>query len=201
MYEESVDEVARFMEENKDFMENVIVQGFLQEKRNFKLFKDAVCHPSKENRDKVDEAFKKYYFTIRFTSYISSSIHFSALNFYKKINLREKRFPLLLDADAEDGGKSYKDYLEDPTANFEIYAESEGIRESITEYIADPLLYAAIQSLSNAQKTVLYYAYIKKLNDTEIGAVIQKTQQNVSKSHQNALKKIYSYMARKKGGM
>jgi len=197
MCEESVDGIKRFMEENKEFMENTIVQGFLREKDHFKLFAEAVCNPSKENKDNLDEAFRKYYFTIRFTSYISSSIHFSALNFHKKQRLYASRFPLLLDAETE-GTIAHKDRIEDLGANLETYAEREGIRESISEYIADPLLYDAIQSLSDSQKTVLYFAYIKKLNDTEIAEVIQKSQQYVSKSHQNALKRIYSYMAQKK---
>ncbi len=197
MCEESVDGIKKFMEENKEFMENTIVQGFLREKGHFKLFAEAVCNPSKENKDNLDEAFKKYYFTIRFTSYISSSIHFSALNFHKKQRLYASRFPLLLDAET-DGGTAYKDQIEDFGANLETYTEREGIRESISEYIADPLLYDAIQSLSDSQKTVLYFAYIKKLNDTEIADVIQKSQQYVSKAHKNALKRIYSYMAQKK---
>ncbi|MCE4050607.1 MULTISPECIES: sigma factor-like helix-turn-helix DNA-binding protein [Bacillaceae] len=197
MCEESVNGLKRFIEENKEFMGNTIVQGFLREKGHFKLFADAVCYPSKENKENLDEAFKKYYFTIRFTSYISSSIHFSTLNFHRKQRLYANRYPLLLDAETEDG-RTHKDRMEDRNANLEAYAEREGIRESISEYIADPLLYDAIQSLSDSQKTVLYFAYIKKLNDTEIAEVIQKSQQYVSKCHQKALQRIYSYMAQKK---
>ncbi|WP_445490713.1 RNA polymerase sigma factor [Niallia sp. 03133] len=189
-----------FIKENKQLMENQIVKDFLETEQNYRLFAAAVNNPTKHNKDLVDQAFKKHYFTIRFTSYLSTSIYFKAINFHNKQSLHKSRYPLLLDAEIEQDGKfPYKNQLEDKESHIEHYIEKNGLRKNVAEYVEDPLLYKAIQLLTKAQKNILYYAYVQKLNDTEIALLLKKSQQYISKTHKEALKRVYQYLL-KNGG-
>ena len=75
-----------FLEENKSLLSNPIVRSFLQKKVNVHLLKKAIECPTKENKEKVDKAFKKHFFTIRFISYITSSMEYSTINFNVSFN-------------------------------------------------------------------------------------------------------------------
>ncbi|MFT8320313.1 MAG: sigma-70 family RNA polymerase sigma factor [Bacillus sp. (in: firmicutes)] len=190
----------KFREENSRLFENEIVQEFLKIEHHYQLLVDAINHPTKTNKDKVDIAFKKHYFTIRFTSYLSKSIYFKAVNFHHKQNVYKSRYPLLLDAEKEiDGNSTYKDQLDDKESEIERYVEKRGLRENVAEYVEDPLLYKAIQSLTNAQQNILYYAYVQKCKDTDIALQLNKSQQYISKTHKTALKRIHQFLLKNEG--
>lgn len=57
----------------------------------------------------------------------------------------------------------------------------------------------AVIRLTDKQKEILYLAYVKRLTDTEIGIVLNKSQQAVSKTHKKALKNINNYLQKMKG--
>ncbi|WP_312094888.1 sigma factor-like helix-turn-helix DNA-binding protein [Niallia sp.] len=187
-----------FLQENKSLLSNPIVKSFLKKKVNFHLLKKAIECPTKENREKVDEAFKKHFFTIRFTSYITSSMEYSTINFNKSLTLYQKRFPLILAEKETEGEKDLT--LQDKHAEIESIVENEAMRSGMEEYISDKTIYSAILSLTQSQRVVLTYAYLYKLTDTEIARAIGTSQQYVSKTRKTALKHIVSFMNRKEEG-
>ena len=180
-----------FLEENKSLLSNPIVRSFLQKKVNVHLLKKAIECPTKENKEKVDKAFKKDFFTIRFISYITSSMEYSTINFNKNVTTYQKRFPLIL-TEKEEGGERDMP-LNDREAEMEWIVEKEDLRSGMEEYISDETIYSAILGLTLSQRTILTYAYLYKLSDTEIARILSTSQQYVSKTRKTALKRILTF--------
>lgn len=181
-----------FLQENKSLLSNPIVKSFFGEEANFHLLKKAIEFPTKENKEKLDESFRKHFFTIRFTAYISSSMEYSTINFNKKLTMYQKRFPLIL---AEREGGEIDITLQDKEADeIEGIVEKEMLRTSVEEYVTDKMIYSAILSLTSSQRAVLTYAYLYKLTDTEIARTIGTSQQYVSKTRKVALQRILSFI-------
>lgn len=61
-------------------------------------------------------------------------------------------------------------------------------------------LYEAITKLSKKQKEVIDLYYIGNFSEKDIGKMLNKSQQVVSKLHRKALRNLYNYM-QKKGGI
>lgn len=189
---------AAFLEENKSLLSNPIVKSFLQKKVNVHLLKKAIECPTKENKEKVDESFRKHFFTIRFTSYITSSMEYSTINFNKNLSMYQKRFPLILTEKEEGGEKDIN--LNDREAEIESIVEKEALWSAMEEYISNKKIYSAVLSLTPSQRAILTYAYLYKLTDTEIAQRIRTSQQYVSKTRKTALKRILSFINNKEEG-
>lgn len=183
---------------NKAFLENKIVQSFLEKEENFLLLKNAVCNPTKENHEELDRAFKEFYFNIRFTSYIASALYFNAINFDKRYRKVQNRHPLTVDSSVgnEDGG-TFKDMIIDDKS--EIKIDNMLRSTNILDYLEDPSLCEAVGNLTEKQREILDLAYVKGLSDTQIGLLLNKSQQAVSKTHKKALQNIFSHLQKKEG--
>ncbi|WP_051530085.1 sigma-70 family RNA polymerase sigma factor [Anoxybacteroides tepidamans] len=81
----------------------------------------------------------------------------------------------------------------------EIQVEDILRSDNIEDHITNPVLYEAVQSLTEKQKEVISLAYVKGLKDTEIGVLLNKSQQAVSKIHKAALRRICKYIEEKGG--
>ena len=188
--------MEEFKQKNQAFLQNPIIKRFLGEQEHYLLFLKAVNYPTVENNEKLDRVFKKYYFNIRFSAFISTSLYYNAVNFDKKQRLHMSRFPLTVDSEVqEEYGITFKDTLQDSKA--EIIIDKLTLSNDIGDYIINPKLYKVVHSLSTKQKEVLNLAYLKGLSDTAIAKILNKSQQSVSKLHKTALKKIYDYMTQK----
>ncbi|HHW39331.1 MAG TPA: sigma-70 family RNA polymerase sigma factor [Bacillales bacterium] len=181
----------KFTEENQEFLNNPLIKNFLSIDENFHLFKQSICHPTIENQKLLDKKFNAFYFYIRFTTYLSSTIYYHALNFDKKSRQTNYRFPVILDqpvgSDSETSHKELVRYHE----NFDIESAN------ILDYIIDTNLYRALQNITTNQRQILYLVYIKGFTDTEVSILLKKSQQTVTKSRNNALQKIRRQMAEK----
>ena len=181
-----------FLRVNRYFLKEPLVRDFLGQKENYQLLKQAVENPTKENKAKVDESFRKHFFSIRFTSYLSTILEYSAIN-YKKNNYRyENRYPLIL---TDTGGKdNYSNYLTDYHAEIEYVVEHDVLRSSIEDYITDPRLFAGLITLTDSQREILTYRYLYQLKDIEIAQKMGTSQQYISKTHKTILNRLYTYI-------
>src|SRR5699024_2153045 len=95
-----------------------IIKSFLQDNENWILTKQAICHPTKRNMKKVDDAFQAFYKNVRILTYLSSLIYYNAINFYKYIKKHYKREILslykYLQHKEEDSRYTHKDILYQP---------------------------------------------------------------------------------------
>lgn len=190
--------IKQFINENNVFLNNVIVQAFLQDDKNKVLLIKAICSQDKRDSEKIDVEFKKFYFNIRFTSYISNTIYFNAINYDKRYRKISQRHPLTVDKSLQDGGESsLKDFIVDPKSEMDI--EEMMKSPNIEDYITEPFLFDALKDLTPKQKQVIDLAYVNRLSDTEISKRLGKSQQAISKLHKKALEKISKYI-RDEGG-
>ncbi|WP_019913614.1 sigma-70 family RNA polymerase sigma factor [Paenibacillus sp. HW567] len=166
----------------KEFFEhlnmNPIIKNFLNDKNNYELLLLNITDPSLSNKIRLDEAFKSFYFEIRFTTYISSLIRFSSIDFDKKERRLEKRMIL---------------NLEDKYMTTQESFSNDAHLESIA---SSSLLYNGMLLLTMKEKEVLVESYINSLSDTEIAKKKNISQQAISKTRKNALKKLREFMTR-----
>ena len=191
--EECSAKIDDFKQQNEKFLKNRLIRSFFQNEDNYDLLLKAICHPLEDNLKELDLKFKKYYFSVRFTSFISTTLYFTAINFDKKRRKTSERNPLTLDQSiTSDGDTTFKDLLIDPKS--EVFIDHLLDGDKIEEYIEDPILHKAVLTLTPKQKEVVNFAYLKGLSDTEIATILNKTQQAVSKVHKKALEKMGSFL-------
>ncbi|RIJ62960.1 sigma-70 family RNA polymerase sigma factor [uncultured Rummeliibacillus sp.] len=173
-----------FIQENQDFLNNPVIKDFLSNKSNYNLLRQSICNPTYHNKEELDRAFRGFYFNIRFTAYISSTIYYHAINLDKKMRLLNYRFPTTLDQPVkEESDISIKDMT--------IYHEDFELKsDNILDYITDSNIYKAVKRLTPNQRNILYLVYIKGLTDSETAQYLKKSQQTISKSRNKALKRI-----------
>ncbi len=186
--EDSCLKFHKFINENKGFLNNQIIKAFLSKEENYQLFKKALCYPTLQNQELLDKTFRAFYFYIRFTAYVSSTLYFHGINLDKRIRKTNYRFPITLDQPMDYNSEiSHKDLVEH-RENFEIESEN------LLDYIINPNLYDALQEITPNQMEILHLVYVKGFTDTEVSFLLNKSQQAVSKSRSKALKKVRKYM-------
>lgn len=192
--EDCKEKYFEFQKQHSDFFQQPIVRSFLSDENHHELVQRAVCSPTKENRQIVDEAFKNFYGNVRALTYLTNLIYFNAINFDKNMKKHYNREVLTLDQplqkESENEGDTHKDML---------YHSSKDITEqidcqTISDYISEPRLYQAINHLTVKQQSLLTYKYVHGLKNKEIAELIECSPQNVSKMHRRALLKIKSYL-------
>jgi RNA polymerase sigma factor (sigma-70 family) len=170
-------------------LKNPVMKSFLCNKKNRNLLKKALCSPSEESVNELNQAFKKHYFNLRFTTFISNTIHFNSINYDKKERKHRAIYQLSLDTPVfEERSVSVIDVLPDEKNTFFKILEEKS--QKIEDIITDEKLYEAVLTLTSNQRLILKLAYIDGLRDTEIARILNKTQQAVSKSHRKALEKL-----------
>ncbi|RWZ54773.1 sigma-70 family RNA polymerase sigma factor [Halobacillus fulvus] len=178
--------IRKFYEAFPDLKGNQAVDTFIRNPEHQELLRDYLQAPTKDGRDRLDEAFKVYYFGLRFTSYVSTSLYFHSVNFDKRMRRFEERNALTLDQPVGDEeGTTFKDQLADePNGN------DEEMETSLEESVESEALLEAYALLTDKQQEILTYAYVHQWKDVEIARKLGTSQQSVSKSHQRALKKL-----------
>lgn len=179
---------------NEIHLQDPIIKSFLEIPGNTELLNEAIHNPSKMVKQQLDESFKEFFFQIRFTSYLSSAIHFNAINYDKKLKLFLERNQLILDLPTKGyEGTFPPDLTLQHRDNQDLCIDSSNIEDHLTS----DFLFKAIQQLTTNQRQILSLAYIFGLNDTEIASYLNKSQQAVSKSHKKALSKLRESIEKK----
>jgi DNA-directed RNA polymerase specialized sigma subunit len=109
------------------------------------------------------------------------------MNYGNKILNNFERFPIILDQpiSSEEPDQTLLD-LVPATYQIEQILDFEPLENQIT----NPKLYAGFEMLTNQQKVILNYSYVKEINDTTISTLLGLSQQYVSKARKSALKKL-----------
>ncbi|MCA0972381.1 sigma-70 family RNA polymerase sigma factor [Halobacillus litoralis] len=162
---------------------NRAVEAFIRKPEYQEAIEQYLNDPVEENRLVLDECFKDFYFGVRFTSYVSTSLYFQSVNFDKRSRRFEERNALTLDQPVGDEeGVTLKDQI--------IEGEEDTKREPLEASIENQRLLDAFLSLTVQQRKILNLAYVEQYTDTEIAASLGVSQQSVSKSHKRALDKL-----------
>ncbi|MFX3673428.1 MAG: sigma-70 family RNA polymerase sigma factor [Paenisporosarcina sp.] len=170
-------------------LQNPVIKSFLAIPENNEFLKEVINSPTNNSKQKLDDAFREFYFKIRFTSYLSKSIHFNAINYDKKLKLLQDRHQFILDKPAQvEEGTPLIDLISSKAWQEEqdVCSDSSSIEDHLTSYS----LFKGIQLLTQNQRQLLSLAYVYGLTDSEIATYLCKSQQAVSKSHKKALRKL-----------
>jgi RNA polymerase sigma factor (sigma-70 family) len=180
--------LENFKAANAQLYNSKVFKSYILDKENNTTFEQAICNPSKTSMLRLEESFKEHYFNIRFTSYLSTSIHFNAVNFDKKDRKEKTRNQLILNnAFSDDPNSSLLEMIPEQSRSNCPEEAFEDQLPNIEDVIERQDLFDAVKQLTSNQKEILKLAYIDGLKDIEIAHALNKSQQAVSKSHQKAL--------------
>lgn len=190
--------IRKFEIENQELLDNDLVVSFLKIPTNKEIYMNTISNPTPENMKELDILFKHFYFKIRFISHISITLKFNSINYDKRVRLLQSRFSTTLDAsiNSSEGEETFLDLMADEQAE-NLIGEAI-ISDDLDEHVTCPIIYEALNSLTRKQKEIINLAYAKGLSDTDIGMILNKTQQAVSKTHKKALKNMLTYIENQK---
>lgn len=150
---------------------------FIKNQDNYNSLANFLNNPSRTSKLNFDKAFRKFYFYLRFVTYISKTIHFLSINFDKKENKIQKKEELSLDTPIKDG-TSRLHLIEDKYEKEEY---------KIEEMFTNIDVYSAFKKLTSKQQLILELAYIYQYKDVEIAKYLHCSQQAVSKARKRVL--------------
>ncbi|WP_028592430.1 sigma-70 family RNA polymerase sigma factor [Paenibacillus massiliensis] len=124
----------------------------------------------------------------RFVGYISSMLHYNAINFDKSNRKFNERFALIMDNsdDTNLGSVIEDEYMNHPSGKLE-------------NELSDPHVYSVFMNLTTRERQVLNLWIMQELKDKEIAILLQVTQQSVSKTRRTALTKMREGISKLRG--
>lgn len=180
---------------NESQLGNPVVRSFLKKRGHSELFANAVNHPSEENKEKLDQAFKQFYTEIRLIKYLSIILHNTAINYDKRNRLQYDRYQLILDQPLKkEEDLSLIDTIKDDNSSQMFTIFSRDADASLEDYVDDPALYSALQRLTTREKEVLKLIFVFELRVTDIAKKMNISHQAVSKTKHRALQKLRDYL-------
>lgn len=160
-----------------------IIQEFLKCPSNQTLLEEFKTTHSEKIKQKIDYKFKQYYQNYRIISYLIKVLHFESKHFDKKMRTHNHRYQLILTSDLENVSFS--------PINFEkSYSDSIDFSHDLADHISDDRLFNSFKKLTGRQREILSLVYIRQMTDKEIAQHLGITQQAVSKTRKNVIKKI-----------
>ncbi|MDI2588937.1 sigma-70 family RNA polymerase sigma factor [Psychrobacillus sp. NEAU-3TGS] len=156
-----------------------IIQEFLKCPYNKTLFEEFQTTNSEETKQKIDVKFKKYYQNYRILSYLIKVLHYESKHFDHKLRTYKHRYQLILTND-----------LETPIFFEKSYSDSIDSSKDIEDHISNEKLFTCFKTLTTRQKEILSLVYVRQMTDKEIAQYLGITQQAVSKTRKNVIKKI-----------
>lgn len=188
-------------QDTKKIENNSLIQSFLQNAEYHHLYQTYMELKTKEAKDALDHAFRKYYAELRLIRTLSNTLKRHAIRYDQKRNRQSERQLLILDQPVSyvtDSETTNLDLIQDTTAIAidETVLEKEDSLENIIE---NPTLYDAIRSLTPRQVYILESYYLRGMTDTEIAKKDGVSQQSISKTRNKALSKLRKHLLEQKG--
>lgn len=191
----SADEEAflAYRSTNPHIFKNKVISYFFEQKQHIQLFGKLLTEPSIEINDELEQAFRRFYFNIRFTKYLSSLVHYADIDFHRACRRKAVRNPLIFDRRRdEEGEMGYGELLislssqSETEENGKVYSDPVAFQSSIE----NPNLFSAFTALTQKQKVVITLAYAAGIMDTDIACAMKVTQQAITKTRITALRKM-----------
>ena len=126
-----------------------------------------------------------YFTKASFTNYINKVIKNSSINFKKKKRKLEETEVEYDNQIIEDMSFSHNKYI-----SFFDYFEKDYQYDQLENYISNTELHNIIKNLSNFQKQILYYKYIKDYDYDQIALIMKKSESNIRNMRSRIIKKI-----------
>lgn len=162
---------------------NPIIRGFLADHNHYYLLTQTLKNPTPKNRRSLDDTFKMHLSEIRLLSYFSTLIERYAKDLIKKERKYLQRMMLIFDQ-------------ETPNESFQSIGEKLVYRSSCQGLMTPfkqmkPLFRLhVIDTLTKLQEQVIFYYYFNQFCDSEIGRMLNVSQQAIWKVRQRALQRL-----------
>ncbi|WP_377887361.1 sigma-70 family RNA polymerase sigma factor [Alkalihalobacillus sp. R86527] len=165
-----------------ELMKNPLFRSFIEGEENWRCYIEVREEQRADRLQRLNKLFHMYYAEIRFIAYLSSLIHYTAINFDRKHRLNNMRYPLTLDQPVKENGDSWIDLV----AGEPLHSTAKDVEQ---QFLSFPL-YRAYKRLTDKQKEVLALFYSEGATDTEIAIDGGVSQQAVSRRRKRALTKL-----------
>lgn len=165
----------------KDFMDNKLISSFLNEQNNQELFNKYRELNSDLIKDQLDCRFRVFYKKYRLVSYLIKILHFESKHMDKKLRNHNNRYQLGTNDD------------ETELLITNIRVENISLMEfslNIQDHVENEDLYLKITQLTLKQQEILNLVFIMQMTDTEVAKYYGVSQQSISKTRRNIIKKL-----------
>ncbi|KAB2372789.1 MULTISPECIES: sigma-70 family RNA polymerase sigma factor [Bacillus] len=187
-------DLCHFTQKYQEAFKQPIIQKFLKDSNNYKVFLDYLQHPeSKHHIEELDKSFKIFYKKSKLGKYLDNLIHFYSIDYDKRRRKIHSRFLLTLNGSGEDDSdgkfieKSDKYIMAEEKSILELMISSSS---GLKSHIEDESLYKAFLKLTPKQQHILELIYVKGLSNIEVSEYYNDSPQNISAIHKRALKKL-----------
>ncbi|NDI35182.1 sigma-70 family RNA polymerase sigma factor [Chengkuizengella sediminis] len=167
-------------------IKNPILKRFFKEKKYKLRYEEYLRTEDPLYITQLEDSFKEYYYKVRILNYFNTYLHFKAIKHDIKYRKLQQRFQLILDRSIEGGNNTFLDNIEDEKSQINI----DEMDISLYDFVKNERLSNAINKLTNQQKKVLYFYYMKEMKDIEIANELNVTRQSISKTRSTAIKKL-----------
>ena len=172
-------------------MENKLLQSFLEQPENQKLYLEYLQNPNENIKNAIEERFKIHVMKIKILSYFSKVFYFEAQKFDKKIRENSLRHALIMDKGDDGEWVTYNDVTHITNDVLDTFDEGSSEQNFKPEnLLEDEKLFTLVANLSERSKELLYLLYVKELDEGEVASFLNVSKQAVNKRKNNLLKKI-----------
>lgn len=175
-------------------LQDPIVREFLKDQESKAVLEQALETLQDKDINKLDEQFKEFYRLNRALRYLTGLIKRYAIDYDKRVKLRNIRYQLIVDKPVPNGsGESnitMKDMLETSNKTPEQFLMSKENEQRKLFAMENHKLSDAIELLEPKQHQILYLYYAQGYTNKEIGKAFRQTEQNISYWHKKTLKQL-----------
>ncbi|GAB6989095.1 sigma-70 family RNA polymerase sigma factor [Paenibacillus pini] len=191
-----------YIRSHKTIISDRIAQEFFQIEENIILLLKAL-DGDQDGQKALEEKFRKYFFRIRFSKFLASTIKYTAIGYMRLNQKNDKRFQLIFDIPFNQNS--------DDNAQATFGEMVLSIHNSPTSYpiISNPTQFQstflneelsnAFSKLSNKQQLIATLGYALCYKDHEIARILGVSQQSISKTRNLALEKMRISLLERKG--
>ncbi|MBE9914228.1 sigma-70 family RNA polymerase sigma factor [Paenibacillus donghaensis] len=168
------------------FSSDFIVQRFFSYPENSYLLCSYLNSQSLEIWEKMENAFCNFYFEVRFTKYLSSTVKFAFIDYERRRRRREERNIVIFDMELhEENEKTYGERYTSRNHNDQDSMTSNP--QELLDTLSNEVVFKAFSELTKNQKAILTFTFAMCYLDKEIAEKLSITPQAVSKARNSAL--------------
>ena len=185
-------DIEKLKKKMPELLKNSVLQEFLTIEEYKNAFYEMFEKGDYERIEKLDKKFKEFYRINRVVRYMTGLIKRYAIDYDKRVKLRNSRYQLIIDKPLtngrDDSNISLKDMISDEKKEpIDLLIEKEEGEFFDTK---DPCLIVALKKLDKKQIKILHLYYEKGYNNKEIGKYFGQTEQNISYWHKKTIKQL-----------
>ncbi|WP_019007835.1 RNA polymerase sigma factor [Cohnella laeviribosi] len=167
---------------------DIIVQRFFSYPENVYLLYLFLDSQSLECWKRLEDAFCNFYFEVRFTKYLSSTIKFTFIDYERRRRRREERNIVIFDMGLyEENDKTFGERYLSQNNDDENSIVLSPDPQKMLDSLSNECIYKAFSELTQNQKIILTFSYSMCYLDKEIAEKLSITPQAVSKTRNAAL--------------